>query len=475
MSETPFVRGSAYQLDPVQIAARKAAEGKRGYAWFLQQRLGKTLTALTEFLGLANNGGPQFMIVVCPATFRSGWIDEIEKHGLNNHFNAHVFQSAKKEVAWRWLMKGGPLPMILIVNYDAIRIQAVMLNLLQLMRSTPTYLVFDESISIASHNTQQTKAALMLAPAAAAVRIMTGKPQRQGPNDLWAQLRAIGMLQGFGYYPFRGRYCVMGGWENKEVVGAKNADELAKLIEPNVFQARREHWAPTASRKNFIIHDYELSDEQRRQYQQMEHEFLLALENGDYVSVDVAVAKYEKLAQILCGFIIHENGDITEIVPPAKNARLKALREIIDEADDKVTIVYRHRYCFEILNRELAHLRPAHIKGGMNPEEVSEQKRRFNTDPNCRAMLTQIRAGKYGHALTGTDDDRCGLMVFFENSYSLDDREQIEDRPVTRRGDVIDYFDLCGSALDRDVCKALQRKEKIFQAVFGKVKIAVPA
>src|SRR5215472_633056 len=153
MSETPFVRGSAYQLDPVQIAARKAAEGKRGYAWFLQQRLGKTLTALTEFLGLANNGAPQFMIVVCPATFRSGWIDEIEKHGLNNHFNAHVFQSAKKEVAWRWLMKGGPLPMILIVNYDAIRIQAVMLNLLQLMRSTPTYLVFDESISIASHNT----------------------------------------------------------------------------------------------------------------------------------------------------------------------------------------------------------------------------------------------------------------------------------------------------------------------------------
>ena len=36
-------------LDPVQIAALKFAEGKSGIGWFMEQGLGKTLTALAEF------------------------------------------------------------------------------------------------------------------------------------------------------------------------------------------------------------------------------------------------------------------------------------------------------------------------------------------------------------------------------------------------------------------------------------------
>lgn len=465
-----------YQLDPVQIAALEFAKGKRGVAWYMQQRLGKTLTALTEFSRMAANGGPRCMVVVCPNSFKSGWVDEMEKHGIRDQFAVHVFVSTEKDKAWRFLQLYHEKPVILLINYDAIRIEAVMLNLMRLMQAFPTYLVFDESIALKGNplKSQQTKAAHFIAPRAAMVRVMTGKPQTQGPHDLWGQLRVIGLFRDRNYYAFRGHYCRMGGWENKEVIGAINADELAREMSPSVFQARRDDWLPHASRKNFTIHDYELSDEQKRQYRQMERDFLLALENDQYVSVDVAVAKYEKMMQILCGFIIHEDGHVTEIVPPAKNARLVALKELLEETDEKVIVVYRHRYCFEILNRELAHLRPTHIKGGMTPDEISEQKKRFNEDPRCRVILLQIKAGKFGHGLMGTEKDRCGMMVFFENSYSLDDREQIEDRPVSRFGGVIDYFDLCGSALDRDVCKALQRKENMFKEVFERIKKAVP-
>ena len=37
------------QLDPVQIAALDFARGKKGVGFFLEQGLGKTLIALTEF------------------------------------------------------------------------------------------------------------------------------------------------------------------------------------------------------------------------------------------------------------------------------------------------------------------------------------------------------------------------------------------------------------------------------------------
>lgn len=62
-------------------------------------------------------------------------------------------------------------------------------------------------------------------------------------------------------------------------------------------------------------------------------------------------------------------------------------------------------------------------------------------------------------------------MIFYENTYSLDDRSQIEDRPH-RHGQnyAVSYIDLVGTPLDYDCVEALQRKEGVFQAVFAPLR-----
>jgi hypothetical protein len=68
-------------------------------------------------------------------------------------------------------------------------------------------------------------------------------------------------------------------------------------------------------------------------------------------------------------------------------------------------------------------------------------------------------------------------MVFFENSYSADTRDQIEDR-IHRRGqtgEYVLYIDLSGSDLDRRIVKALQRKDELYKSVFRNLKVAEPA
>ena len=102
----------------------------------------------------------------------------------------------------------------------------------------------------------------------------------------------------------------------------------------------------------------------------------------------------------------------------------------------------------------------------MKPDEVADQKIRFNEDPACRIILLQCDAAKYGHTLLGGpgDDDKCRTMIFFENSYSADTRDQIEDR-IHRRGqtgEAVLYIDLSGSDLDRRIVKALQRKDDLY-------------
>src|SRR5580704_108758 len=463
-------------LDPVQIAALDFARDKRGVGWFLEQGLGKTLCALAEFSWYQNLGDADRMIVICPNSFKKGWTDEIEKHGFA--FAEHIFQSSKKDKAGVFVNTHHNKPPVFIINYEAARMAPVLKALCLWAVQGKTYLAIDESIQIKG-KTQQTKAVNQLAEMCKFVRLLTGRPQTQGPNDLWGQLHAIGLFADMNYFAFRNTFCQMGGWQLKQVVGVKNEQYLARVMAPVVFQAKKKDWLPDLPRKDFTIRDYVMSTEQLRQYAQMEHQFLLEIESG-VITVEVAVAKYAKLAQIMCGFIYDDARITHELVSPSQNPRLNLLKQLLEEeVEGKCCVVYRHRAMLDVLIKALAQYDPAWIKGQMKPEEVEEQKARFNTDPNCRIILLQCDASKYGHTLLGGPgpDDLCRTMVFFENSYSADTRDQIEDR-IHRRGqtgEYVLYIDLSGSDLDRRIVKALQRKDALYRSVFKNLKVAEPA
>ena len=122
----------------------------------------------------------------------------------------------------------------------------------------------------------------------------------------------------------------------------------------------------------------------------MEKEFLLEIEDC-VITVEVAIAKYEKLAQIQTGFIYDEGRVAHELVDPSENPRINLLRQILDdEVTGKVCVVYRHRAMLPVLIKALAYYDPTWIKGGMKPDEV-ENKTEFNTDPACRIILLRPR------------------------------------------------------------------------------------
>ena len=418
------------------------------------------------------------MLVVCPNTFKEGWLNEIEKHGFSDKFDVHIFETAKKHLASQFISRRHDRPPVLIINYDAVRLQNVLRGLTTWLQRGRAYLAIDESIQIKGHKAQQTKAVHKLAYEAKVVRILSGRMQTQGPHDLWGQLRAIGLFQGVNFFAFRGQFCWMGGWMDKEVIQARNPEQLAAIMAPWVFQAKKQDWLPSLPRKDYTIRDYKMSAEQQRQYNQMEHQFLLELEEG-VITVQVAIAKYAKLAQIQTGFIYDEQGAVHELIEQDNNPRINLLLQLIEEEiSGKVCIVYRHRAVFNLLLRALGPLDCAWITGGMWPEETTEQKIRFNEDPHCRAILLQAEAARYGHTLLGGpgEDDRCRTMVFFENSYSADTRDQLEDR-IHRRGQTgtsVLYIDLSGSPLDRRIVRALQRKDALYRSVFGNLRSAQP-
>ncbi len=454
------------QLLEVQNKALKAASGKRGFAYYMEMGLGKTLTALTEFTQLVKDGEATRLVVVCPNSFKAGWVDEIKKHGMEVH--PHMFESGSMYNE-HFLNIVFNKPPVLIINYEAIRSVETQAYITKFVTGRKAMIVLDESVQIKTYDSLQTKAALGLAYLFGYRRILSGKPVTGGPHDLWAQMKFIGAINE-KYYPFKTTFCRMGGFKAKKVVGTQNEELLASKIERYVFRASKEEWTDLPS-KMYTSRQYQMTPQLLKYYNAMENDFVVWLSETENVSVDAFITKYIKLAQIQSGFIIREDGTVEELVPPKDNPRFVLVRQIVEESVGKVVIPYIHRYTLQLLLQALEEYDPAVISGGMTPDVIQVQKAKFNSDNGCRVILVQTRAGKYGHTLLGGEDaaDRCSTMIFAENSYSLDDRSQIEDR-IHRHGQTADsclYVDVWGTALDRRVTAALQAKESISQAVFS--------
>jgi SNF2-related domain len=455
------------KLLDVQKAALKASSGHHGFAFWMEMGLGKTLTALTEFLYLVTSREATRLVVVCPNSFKSGWVAEIDKQKIPVDY--HIYESGGYNSAF--LVKGfNEKPPVLIVNYEAIRRPNTQEYIHKFIAGRNAMIVFDESIQLKNNKSQQTKAAIELAKHFAYKRILSGKPQTQGPQDLWGQMRSIGQIEGSNFYVFRNTFCRMGGYMAKKVVGAQNEKLLAETINPHVFRASKADWLDLPP-KLYTMREYKMTDAQQYQYNTMEHDFVTWLAENEFVAVDMALTKYIKLAQVQFGFIIDDDGKAHNLVEDAVNPRVIALKEIIDtEVTGKVVVVYHHRHAGEILLRALASYSPTYIRGQMTDAAIAGNRNTFNNDPNCRVILIQTIAGKYGHTLVGGTEpqDHCSTMVFAENTWSLDTRSQLEDRihRIGQQGESCLYIDLFGSNLDKRVAGALQMKEDVFDAVF---------
>jgi SNF2 family DNA or RNA helicase len=453
----------------VQRTALKASSQIPAFAFYMEMGLGKTLTALAEFLALVEAKEVTRLVVVCPNSFKTGWAEEIKKHNLNAE--PYIFESGADYFNQKFLQTEFTKPPVLIVNYEAIRSDTVRHYIGKFVGTRNCMIVLDESIQIKTYNSLQTKAALAMAPMFKYRRILSGKPVTGGPHDLWAQMKFLGVNVG-NFFPFKTTFCKMGGFKAKKVVGTQNEELLAAKIEKFIFRASKADWTDLPP-KMYTSREYKLTPELAKMYKGMEDDFVLWLNDTETVAVDAFITKYIKLAQIQSGFIIKEDGAVTELVPPEKNPRFNLVKEIVDEVNGKVVIPYVHRYTLGLLQRALIDYNPTYISGGMTPEQIQANKDKFNKDPTCRILLAQTRASKYGHTLLGGDElvDKCSTMIFAENSYSLDDRSQIEDR-IHRHGQTESclYVDVWGTPLDKKVTAALQAKEDIAQAVFSHFK-----
>lgn len=434
----------------------------------LEMRLGKTPLILNEFELFKRDFGFDALIGIVPNSYKEDWAKEAEKYKIS--VPAWPYEQSKLPHAVNFVQKAKG-KFALFVNYESIYYDQT-LEFLAPLIGPRTMVIADESIKLKNPEGLFFKGAMLLSKEAGVTRIATGLPMTQGPQDFYAQGRFIRMYSGKSYYAYRGKYCKMGGYKSKKIVGAKKEDELNAEITANAFVAKRKDWGNQTPASYYSI-SLKSSTEQLKMYTEIDRDFITWLEDGTEVTADQVMAKMMKMQQISSGFVYTEDGRAVEIMDPRKTPKMKRLVELIeDELVGKIVVPFHYSKSGDMLLEVLAKYNPATIRGDQwmrnNGRDVITEKARFNGDPSSRVMVLQLQAGKYGHDLSGTEGQRCATMAFFENNYSLDDRMQIEARNTTAFQNWENlYFDLISSPIEKKAVDALINKESVAEAVLG--------
>lgn len=446
----------------VQLEALRKGFGKPGFAYFLRQRLGKTWLAYAEFKLFQAQGKVDWFFLICPNSIKEDWAKAIED--VDPYIPLRVYNSQEKSKTEYWFdnTKGGAF----IINYESMKSfwDSNGWNKFNTLRA---YICADESTKIVDPTAKSTKACLEMAQLCAYRRVLTGKPSKGSNSDLWAQLKFINATDR-NFHQHKYYFTIVGGWQGKQSIKNVNTEILKREMEPYCYIAE-DKYISGFEKIYEPLRRIEMLGEQAKMYKEMQDSLIVELQNDIKMTAPIILTKYLRLQQIASGIGGDEDSNQFNLIEPSRNPKIKIVKEIIEnEVSNKVIIVCRFRLSIKNLYNELTKegYKCSVMMGDMG-KDITEQKRLFH-EGDHDVCIAQEQVLCFGHTLHGPDDNPCTDMIFFENSFSLNNRAQCESRPENYSNPkAISYYDMYGSGMEEMILKALIKKEDTSMALMG--------
>lgn len=459
-----------------QRRAAREADGREGFAYLMEMGTGKTKVMIDEAGRQFEAGRITALLVIAPKGVCGTWIEELRTHlGLDSYIAERWSTAPKKNVESKLRkMAQGPVPghlIVAVMNVEAFGAGTKAQNYAeQFLRAHRAGVLVDESQTIKNPSAKRTKKIMSLGPLAAYRRIATGTPAPNSPMDLWSQMEFVspGSTRQRSFFGFRSRYSVLqekifGGRRVKVEVGYRNTEELSDIVARHSFRVRKADCLDLLD-KIYTRRDVELTSEQSRTYQQMAGE-ALATFGSSFSSSQSAITTLIRLQQIVCGYIRDDDGDLHYL----ESNRVQAVLDVCEQTEGDVIIwVGQHTPMIPVIQRELESRFGAGCVArfwGGNAGTRDEEALEFVQNPLVRFMLSTQAAGGRGNTWVNAS-----CVVFFANTYNLEERMQSEDR-CHRAGQTnrVLYTDLNaeGVRIDTRLIEALRRKENMSASLVG--------
>lgn len=409
----------AHQKKGAAMALKRFEQGYSGFAYLFEMRCGKTLTAMSVIGKLAKDEKIQRCLILAPATVCSGWHDDLEQYADFPYADALLLGSSFDKLYGLNKLKASTKDgiKIAITNYEALRSLDVYNHLREF---APQFVIADESQRIKSHTAIQTKRAIGIADNASYRLILSGTPIQNHADDIFSQYRFMdSSVFGTNYYSFRDRYLKMGGYQNYQIIGTKNTDELMAKIHSAAYRVTQKECFDLPAQIHQTI-KVKMAVKQAKEYEELRREGFCELETGE-VTASTVLTKIIRLHQYTGGFITDDN-KVTSLV---NSAKLDALKDVIIdncvEAGKKIVVVVNFTSEYRHISQMLAEMKIpfAAIDGSVPASKRGGLIKSFQ-EGNAQVFLGQIQAISEGIKLTAAD-----TMVLYSVDYNYATYSQV--------------------------------------------------
>lgn len=330
-------------------------------------------------------------------------------------------------------------------------------------------IIADESQRIKTHDAAQSKAMHQLGDKARYKLILSGTPVQNEAVDIFSQYRFLDpTIFGMNFYAFRGRYCVMGGFNRKQIVQYRDLDALIKKEHSIAYRVTKEE-ALDLPEQTFENRYITLSKKERNIYDKLRRDSFAELDGGGTITATTVLTKLLRLQQFTGGFLVEDDAARPQLVSRGK---LDALTDILQDyvVEGKKKLVIFARFIPEVmeiikLSNDMVGkhgMKTVAIYGDIKKELRGDIVQQFQTDPATMVFVGQIDTAGTGITLTAAD-----TCVYYSENFNYATYEQSLSR-IHRIGQrhPCTYIHLVAEkTVDELILKSLAAKEDLAKTI----------
>lgn len=401
------------------------------------------------------------IIIICPKIVISVWPNQFNLHSHADYAVLPLFKGSvksKTEQAKKHFQQNKKA--VIITNYESFWRPPMgpvyndknrIIDPGFLISQDWDLLIADEAHRIKSPSGSASWGMKRLRPSAKRALFLSGTPIPHSPTDIYAQFRALApKIFQPSFAQFKKAYCIMGGYENRQVVSYINLNDLNKRFFSIAHHVKAEDYLDLPDKQDIII-ECELDPKTKKIYNELNTEFVIDYGAGQ-MSADNALVKLLRLAQIAGGWLTLDNKTSYII----DNNKIETVVEIIKDIPEQESVVIFCRFTNEIkrLKEAIAKIKYrtiCEVSGNINELELFQNK-------NRNVAVIQIQAGNEGIDLTAAR-----YCIYMSIGYSLAQYLQSRRR-LWRPGQlkkVFYYHIIAKGTVDKKIEYAISKRQQI--------------
>lgn len=465
-----------HQLEEFKLSRRMQSR-----CLFWEMGTGKTKPVIDQAADLFLAGEIDAALVIAPNGVHQNWIlDELPAH-MPEGIEAPTFIWESKRRKTKLFQAeyaafiSSPGLKWLAITYDAIMTDDGAKAVRKYLDSSRVFYVADETTFIKTPGAKRTKRVIASGRHAAFTRVLNGTPVSDSPFHAYSQVRFSDpnfWKRKFNLNSFTEFKTYFGIWEQRRIskdrtfpqlIRYRNLKQLNEALDEVGSRLLKEDVLDLPP-KIFNKIYYKLSPAQQKLYDELKRDFITWFGDGSSVTAELAIVRMTRMQQICSGYLPAD--DEKDLRPIGEDMpRLKLLMETLETVPRQAIIWAKYNIDIDSIAQELKRAKISFVTyDGRTSSEARQRAKEDFKAGKAKVFLGKPSAAGRGLTLTAAD-----TVIFYDNTFVLDDRLQAEDRAhrLTQTR-TVNYIDIVAAGtVDEHILKILREKRNISACCMG--------